>query len=78
MIKLGRLTSQLKKDYGISTKDQGGFVSVNFGSDSLTPIGFALTGECNSPTKTEAFELAKQIQPILGRIGKIALRESYN
>lgn len=68
--KTGTADIAVDKDYGISIKDEGDFVSVRFGSNKLTPIGSTLFGERNFQTKNEAFELAKQIQDILARGGK--------
>lgn len=76
--KTGTANIVVSKDYGISIKDEGDFVSVRFGSNGLTQIGSTLSGERNFATKTEAFDLAKQIQDILARGGKMAMPESHN
>lgn len=76
--KTGTADIVVSKDNGISIKDEGDFASVRFGSNSLIPIGSALSGERNFATKTGAFDLAKQIQDILARGGQTALPENYN
>lgn len=76
--KTGTADIIVSKDYGISIKDEGDFVSVRFGSNKLTSIGSTPSGERNFATKNQAFELVKQIQDILARGGEMSLREIQN
>lgn len=63
--KTGTADVVVGKDFGISIKDEGDYVSVRFGSNHLTPVGSVPTGKRNFATKEEACTFAKHIQDLL-------------